>query len=145
MAKSRKTDDGIPVAELPVEAEVQTTTTEKPPEVPTVPPPPALNGPVASTVPSGERREPIGDKPCIKFGPYPTSERRTTLSVSIWRKRVKTETGEEYDAYSASVSRTYYNGGNEPQNSSTLRAAEIPLAILLLEKAMNWIREQRGQ
>lgn len=139
MAKSRKTDD---VAELPVEQppEVQPTSTEKPPEVP---PEPVIR--VASTLPNGERREPIGDRPIMKFGPYPTSERRTFLSVSIWKsKELVNDGGEPYFAYSVAVTRTYYNGGPDPKNSSTIRAGEIPLAVLLLEKADSWIKQQRN-
>ena len=100
----------------------------------------------ASTFPAGERRDPPGDKPVMKFGPFPTSEKRTHLSVAVWRREVTDQqSGEVYAVYNVGLSRTYYNGaaGNEPKTSSTIRASEIPLAIMMLQTAQRWIDEQK--
>ncbi|HYH66305.1 MAG TPA: hypothetical protein VD866_16555 [Urbifossiella sp.] len=48
-----------------------------------------------------------------------------------------------YAVYNVSFSRTYYNGGNEPKTSSTIRASEIPLAVIMLQTAARWIDEQK--
>ena len=107
----------------------------------------ATNGQPAnpgSTFPTGERRDPPGDKPVMKFGPFPTSEKRTHLSVAVWRREVTDpNTGEIYAVYNVGLSRTYYNGGPDPKTSSTIRASEIPLAIMMLETASRWIADQK--
>lgn len=117
-------------------------------EVPSVPleeaTPPLPTEAIGSTLPNGEKRSTPGDRPCAKFGPYPCGE-RAFLSLAIWKKEVTKEGGEVITLYSVQVQRTYYNGptGTEPKNSNTLRAAEIPLAIVLLEKAQTWIESQK--
>lgn len=107
--------------------------------------PPALqqNG---GTLPLSERRDPPGDKPVMKFGPFPTSEKRTHLSVAVWRREVTDpQTHEVYAVFNVGISRVYYNGpnGNEPKTSSTIRASEIPLAVMMLETAARWIADQK--
>jgi hypothetical protein len=109
---------------------------------PTNGPPPDHNG---STVPNGERRDPPGEKPIMKLGPFPTSEKRTFLSLAIWKKDVVVEGGEVVPVFNVGLSRTYYNGstGNEPKTSSTIRASEIPLAVMMLQNAQSWIASQK--
>lgn len=98
----------------------------------------------ASTLPATERKDPPGDKPWVKFGPYPTSDRNTTLSAAIWRKEVVTETGELVTVYNVGLTRTYYDVNRVPKTSGTIRASEVPLAILLLEKCERYLKDIKG-
>lgn len=99
--------------------------------------------PVGSTFPNGAKAEPAGERPVYKFGPLPCGD-RASLSLAIWAKTVQKEGEQPFVAYSVQVQRTYYsNGDPEPKNSNTLPASSIPLAILLLEHARQWIAQQK--
>lgn len=137
----------MPRRTKPEETTVTDPTTETVTETVIEQPTAAINGQPAnpgSTFPNGDRRDPPGDKPVMKFGPFPTSEKRTHLSVAVWRREVTDpQSGEIYAVYNVGLSRTYYNGGPEPKTSSTIRASEIPLAIMMLQTAQRWIDEQK--
>jgi hypothetical protein len=106
--------------------------------------PPAPEGAAGSALPGGERRDPPGARPWVKFGPYPTASKRTFLSCSIWRKGVVIEGGEVVFVYNVGLTRTYYGPDDVPKSSNTLRSSELQLAMLLLEKADRHIRDQRN-
>jgi hypothetical protein len=109
---------------------------------PKAPPPPAAP---AATVPNGERGDPLGERPVIQWGPYPTPEKRTMLTVAIWRREPAVpETTEVVTSYNVVLTRTAYNGDNKPEISSIIRPSELPLAILLLNKARAWLAAQEG-
>ena len=100
--------------------------------------------PVASTLPLSVKQDSPGDKPFLKFGPYPTNEKGATLSAAIWRKEVMVEGGELVTVYSIALTRTYFDKDNLPKSSGSIRAAELPLAILLLEKCENFLKGIKG-
>jgi hypothetical protein len=100
--------------------------------------------PVGSTLPAGDRRDHPGERPFVKFGPFPTNERNTTMGASIWRRNVTLEGGEVVTVYSAALTRTYFDKDGVPRSSNSIRASEIPLAILLLEKCDRHIKDLRG-
>lgn len=129
--------DGTPVEALPDTAG-QTVVTEQPPPVVSGNGTPTEAG---SSIPVAPKTEPPGEKPFCKFGPYPTSEKRTFLTVAIWRREVQVEGGELVMVYNVGLTRTYYDQAGQPKSSNTLRSVELPLAILLLEKADRYIKD----
>lgn len=144
MPRKRETegqpDNGTPIDGIPVE-----TPPEAIPGAVADPPPQNGTAEAGSTMPVAPKPEPPGEKPFCKFGPYPTSERRTFLTVAIWRREVQVEGGELVMVYNVSLSRSYVDQqSGQTKSSSTLRSVEIPLAILLLEKADRYIRELKG-
>lgn len=103
--------------------------------------PPLPEQPASSTLPVAEAKAPNGERPFAKFGPYPTSSKRTFLTVAVWKKEVVVEGGEVVQVFNVALNRSYYDAAGQPKNSNTLRASELQLAILLLEKADRFIRE----
>jgi hypothetical protein len=136
----RKTEDGAVATEPTNGVEALTTAFD----AQTAAEASTTNGTVSSTLPVGEKPQVPGDKPWVKLGPYPTSSKGTFIGVAIWKKEVTAnDTGEVFDAFSVSLSRTYHDAAGQPKNSSSLRSGDIQLALLLLEKADRLIREHR--
>ena len=50
--------------------------------------------------------------------------------------------GDVYAGYEVTINRTYYNERSETVTLDTIGASDIPLVIMVLEKAKQWIEEQ---
>lgn len=139
----KREPEGLPESGSPIDG----TPVEHTEALPVAVAEPVVNGApteTGSSLPVAPKTDPPGDKPWVKFGPYPTSERRTYLTVAIWRREVTVEGGEVVEVFSVALTRTFYDKEGQPRSSGTLRSIELPLAILLLEKADRYIRELKG-
>jgi hypothetical protein len=61
------------------------------------------------------------------------------IQATVWRNEVKTKTGEDAEFQTVSLQRSYKDKDGKWQTSSTLRAADLPKAILVLQKAYEHI------
>lgn len=66
------------------------------------------------------------------------------IEVAVWAKEVG-QGDNQFTAYSTSVNRSYNDNG-EWKNTTSLRHEHIPIAVLLMQKAYEWvIMEKAGE
>lgn len=61
------------------------------------------------------------------------------INVTIWKNERQKESGEEFSYYSISIDRRYKNKNGEWQSTNSLRVNDLPKAILVLNKAYEYL------
>jgi hypothetical protein len=61
------------------------------------------------------------------------------VSATIWRNTTKDKTGKDIEYRTISVQRTYKDNDDQWQTTSTLRVHDLPKALLVLNKAYEYI------
>ena len=79
-----------------------------------------------------------GQKPEKKF-------KAGTISATIWKNEGKSERdGQNYSFYSITLDRSYTDKEGKWQKTNSLRANDLPKAILVLQKAYEFINLKEG-
>lgn len=76
------------------------------------------------------------NRPVVSFGPYPASS--GMIEVAVWRKMIQTQDNGERATYSVSFQRSYHDEDGW-KNTKTLFGHDIPVLLLALQKAYDWI------
>ncbi len=93
--------------------------------------------------PPHERRNRKGEL-IKKFGPYETSEKGATLSLSVCKMDVQSEGGTFATHYAVSLEKFHQTPTGAWERTATIKSSEIPLAILLYEQAKAFIDEKKS-
>ena len=74
----------------------------------------------------------------VKRKPY-KQFRSGTLNVSLWAKPVRNKLGAEFDLITANLQRSFKDKEGKWQQTTGLRIQDLPKAIVLLQKAEEFL------
>jgi hypothetical protein len=66
------------------------------------------------------------------------------VSVSVWKNEVKNKTGEQVEFRTISLQRAYKDKEDKWQHTNSLRLNDLPKAVLLLNKAYEYLTLRDG-
>jgi hypothetical protein len=61
------------------------------------------------------------------------------INATIWKNETKNKTGEKIEYKSVTLQRSYKDKNDEWQHTNSLRSLDIPKAILVLNKAFEYL------
>lgn len=65
------------------------------------------------------------------------------VTVSIWRERRRDRQGNEFDAFSASIDRSYRDADGQWRHAQQLRESDLPKAIVGLQQAYSYVLDAK--
>jgi hypothetical protein len=85
---------------------------------------------------NGEKKRPVASFRC-------TSDRSTSLEVSVWGNLIRNPDGTTWTQFSISLHRSYKHNDGCWYSSTSWKGHDVPVLLFLLGKAHDWVLQQR--